>query len=86
MNRMQNPSQQQGAALVVGLVILVVITVLAISGITAYETQAIKNMYYEHEGRDVISRKAIFGAFLLYGSFISMFIHILNLLGIMNND
>lgn len=60
--------------------------VLAISAITAYETQAIKEMYYEQDGGSVIARKAIFGAFLLYGSFISMFIHILNLLGIMNSE
>ena len=60
--------------------------VLLISGITAYETQAIKEMYVESDGGAVTKRKAIFGAFMLYGSFISMFIHILNILGIMNNE
>ncbi len=60
--------------------------VLLISGITAYETQVIKEMYVESDGGAVTKRKAIFGAFMLYGSFISMFIHILNILGIVNNE
>ncbi len=63
--------------------ILSIIVVLVFSGLTAYETQMIKNMYYEHEGADVITRKAIFGAFMLYGSFITLFIWILNILGMM---
>ncbi|MEM7216053.1 MAG: Bax inhibitor-1/YccA family protein [Pseudomonadota bacterium] len=60
--------------------------VLLISAITAWETQTIKNMYSANDSGDVASRKSIFGAFLLYGSFISMFIHILNILGIMGGD
>lgn len=60
--------------------------VLLISAITAWETQEIKQMYLESDSASVANRKAIFGAFLLYGSFISMFIHILNLLGFMNQE
>jgi len=60
--------------------------VLLISAITAWETQSIKNMYYAGDSSDVATRKSIFGAFLLYGSFISMFIHILNIMGIMGGD
>ncbi len=60
--------------------------VLIFSGITAYETQQIKNMYYQTDGHDVVTRKAIFGAFMLYGSFVTLFIHILNILGIMNQE
>lgn len=60
--------------------------VVAISAITAWETQSIKNMYLQTDGAAVVSRKAIFGAFLLYGSFISMFIHILQLIGFMSSD
>ena len=37
-------------------------------------------MYYEADGGDVTTRKAIFGAFMLYGSFVTLFIWILNLL------
>ena len=60
--------------------------VLVFAGLTAYETQQIKNMYYQTDGHDVVTRKAIFGAFLLYGAFVTMFIHILNILGIMNQE
>lgn len=57
--------------------------VLIFSGLTAYETQMIKNMYYENDGADVATKKSIFGAFMLYGSFITLFIYILSILGIM---
>lgn len=62
-----------------------VIAVLLFAGVTAWETQMIKNMYYEAPG-DVVTRMAIFGAFILYGSFITIFIHILNILGIMRSN
>ena len=57
--------------------------VLLFSAITAWETQMIKEMYLESDAHGVASQKAIFGAFLLYGSFVTLFIHILNILGIM---
>ncbi len=57
--------------------------IVLISGITAYETQMIKKMYYQGGN---MGEKAIFGAFMLYGSFITLFIHILNLLGFMSSD
>ena len=33
-----------------------------------------------------VQRSSIFGAFMLYGSFVTLFVHILNILGIMNNE
>ncbi|MGP1253822.1 MAG: Bax inhibitor-1/YccA family protein [Kiloniellales bacterium] len=60
--------------------------VLVFSGLTAYETQQIKNMYYEADGAEVQTRKSIFGAFMLYGAFVVMFIHILNLLAILRGE
>ncbi len=65
---------------------LSVVVVLVFAGLTAYETQMIKRMYVEHDGHDVMSRKAIFGAFMLYGSFVTMFIWILNILGMMRGE
>ena len=62
------------------------LVVLVFAGITAYETQVIKEMYVTGEGGTAMKQKSIFGAFMLYGSFITMFIHILNILGIMNSD
>lgn len=57
--------------------------VLIFSAITAWETQMIKELYYEGDAHGVAQQKAIFGAFMLYGSFVTLFIHILNILGIM---
>ena len=66
--------------------ILSIVVVLVFAGLTAYETQAIKQMYYEGDGADVAKRKSIFGAFMLYGSFVTMFIWILSLIGIMRGE
>jgi hypothetical protein len=73
-----------GATLVISMIISFGF-VIFVSLLTAWETQAIKEMYSEHDGRDVMSRKSVFGAWMLYSSFISIFINILNILGIMNS-
>ena len=70
-----------GASLVTSIVV-----VLLFSGVTAYETQMIKEMYYEGDAPGIAKGKSIFGAFALYGSFITLFVHILNILGIMNRN
>lgn len=57
------------------------LVVLVFSAVTAYETQMIKSIY--REGSATNDRAAIFGAFALYGSFVTLFVHILNILGIM---
>ncbi|ADM09129.1 integral membrane protein [Parvularcula bermudensis HTCC2503] len=54
--------------------------VLLVSAITAYETQMVRNLYVAGAG-EANQRASIFGAFALYGSFVTLFIHILNLLG-----
>ncbi len=69
-----------------GSLVISMLVVLVFAGMTAYETQIIKNMYSQHDDNQVAQGKAIFGAFMLYGSFVTMFIHILNILGIMNSD
>lgn len=63
-----------------------VVVVLLFAGVTAYETQQIKEMYVEGDTPGVARGKSIFGAFMLYGSFITLFIHILNILGIMRQE
>ena len=63
-----------------------IVTVLLFAGVTAYETQQIKEMYVEGDAPGVTRGKSIFGAFMLYGSFITLFIHILNILGIMRSS
>jgi uncharacterized protein len=77
-----------GTSKMVSLAISAVV-VLVFSIATAFETQAIKSMYIEgaqHGGEDFLKRSSIFGAFMLYGSFVTLFVHILNILGIMNNE
>lgn len=62
-----------------------IIVVLLFSAITAWETQQIKEMYVEGDAVGIAQGKAIFGAFMLYGSFVTIFVHILNILGIMRS-
>jgi hypothetical protein len=63
-----------------------ILVVLVFSAITAWETQQIKEMYVEGDAVGIAQGKAIFGAFMLYGSFITLFVHILNILGIMRSE
>jgi len=65
--------------------IISALVVLLFSAVTAWETQQIKEMYVEGD-QALIARSAIFGSFLLYGSFITLFVHILNILGIMRSN
>ena len=58
-----------------------VIGVLIFAGLTAYDTQDIKNMYYEGDSADSAGRKAIMGALRLYLDFINMFMFLLQFLG-----
>lgn len=73
--------QSVGMSLVVSCLVVVLF-----SGITAYETQQIKEMYVEGDAPATARSKSIFGAFMLYGSFITLFVHILNILGIMRSE
>ncbi|MFM9848985.1 MAG: Bax inhibitor-1/YccA family protein [Hyphomicrobiaceae bacterium] len=59
-----------------------VIGVLAFAGLTAYDTQRIKDMYYEVAGdAAVMTKAAIMGALSLYLDFINMFQSLLYLFG-----
>ncbi|MDY8107626.1 Bax inhibitor-1/YccA family protein [Fulvimarina sp. 2208YS6-2-32] len=58
-----------------------VIGVLVFAGLTAYDTQQIKEMYYEGDGSAVAGRKAVMGALRLYLDFLNMFLMLLNLFG-----
>lgn len=58
-----------------------VIGVLIFAGLTAYDTQQIKEMYYAGDGEAVAGRKAIMGALRLYLDFINMFMFLLQLFG-----
>jgi FtsH-binding integral membrane protein len=63
------------------------VVVLLFSAVTAWETQQIKDMYISGAGDEaLVGRSAVFGSFMLYGSFITLFVHILNILGIMRSE
>lgn len=61
--------------------VISVIGVLVFTGLTAYDTQQIKEMYLESDGDAVVSKKAIMGALRLYLDFINLFIMLLHLFG-----
>lgn len=58
-----------------------VIGVLVFAGLTAYDTQRIKEMYFVGDDATTAGRKAIMGALSLYLDFINMFIMLLQLFG-----
>ncbi|MDO8290916.1 MAG: Bax inhibitor-1/YccA family protein [Parvibaculum sp.] len=55
--------------------------VLIFAGLTAYDTQKIKEMYYAGDETSTTSKKAIMGALSLYLDFINMFMFLLQLFG-----
>ena len=57
------------------------IGVLIFAGLTAYDTQQIKEMYYDGDDTMVAGRKAIMGALRLYLDFINLFTFLLQFMG-----
>ncbi|MGR4001324.1 MAG: Bax inhibitor-1/YccA family protein [Alphaproteobacteria bacterium] len=56
------------------------------SAVTAWEVQSLRRSYHDTPGTGeanevVLARKSILGALQLYGSFVVLFVHILNILG-----
>ncbi|WP_377297342.1 Bax inhibitor-1/YccA family protein [Rhizobium sp. SGZ-381] len=62
-----------------------VLGVLIFAGLTAYDTQKIKEMYFDGDDAAVMGRKAIMGALTLYLDFINLFMFMLQFLGNRNN-
>jgi FtsH-binding integral membrane protein len=58
-----------------------VIGVLVFAGLTAYDTQRIKEMYLAVDSSEIAGKKAIMGALSLYLDFINMFLFLLQLFG-----
>ena len=58
-----------------------VIGVIVFTGLTAWDTQQIKEMYYEGDDYETGSKKAIMGALRLYLDFINLFMMLMQLLG-----
>ena len=58
-----------------------VIGVLLFTGLTAYDTQKIKEMYYQGDGYEIARKKSIMGALRLYLDFVNLFLFLLQFLG-----
>ena len=58
-----------------------VIGVLVFVGLTAYDTQSIKEMYDVNDDGTVAGRKAVMGALRLYLDFINLFLMLLRIFG-----
>lgn len=59
-----------------------VIGVLVFAGLTAYDTQRIKDEYYLLAGNsEAVAKASVFGALSLYQNFVGMFVHLLQLFG-----
>ena len=58
-----------------------VIGVLVFTGLTAYDTQQIKEMYYAADDGEIAGKKSIMGALRLYLDFINLFMMLMQLLG-----
>jgi uncharacterized protein len=58
-----------------------VVGVLVFTGLTAWDTQRIKEIYLESDPGDVLVKKALMGALALYLDFINLFVLLLQLSG-----
>jgi uncharacterized protein len=58
-----------------------VIGVIVFTGLTAWDTQQIKEMYYEGADSEIAGKTAIMGALRLYLDFINLFMMLLQLMG-----
>ena len=61
--------------------VISIIGVLVFVGLTAYDTQKIKNMYMVSDTGEVMGKKAVMGALTLYLDFINLFLMLLRLFG-----
>lgn len=58
------------------------IGILIFAGLTAYDTQKIRNAYRSDISNDMAERLAIFGAIELYLDFLNLFMHLLRFMGV----
>lgn len=62
------------------------IGVLVFMGLTAYDTQRLKEIYYSAGGGEYAQRLAIVGAFTLYLDFINLFLYLIRFLGVKKGE
>lgn len=65
---------------------LSILGVLIFTGLTAYDVQRLKNIYYQIGDRTLIENVSIVGALILYLDFINIFLFLLRLMGSNRNS
>jgi FtsH-binding integral membrane protein len=63
-----------------------IIGVIVFVGLTAYDTQRIKEIYLESDSAEIAGKKAVLGALALYLDFINLFMMLLQLVGQRRNN
>jgi uncharacterized protein len=58
-----------------------IIGVLVFTGLTAWDTQRIKEMYWDGDSTEIAGKKSIMGALALYLDFINLFLMLMQLMG-----
>ena len=61
--------------------VISILGVLIFAGLTAYDTQKIKNIYFQVRGSEFAGKAVVMGALSLYLDFINMFMFLLQLFG-----
>lgn len=60
---------------------LSILSVVIFTGLTAYDTQNIRNLYTQARSQNAANSLAVFGASILYTDFINLFLNMMRLLG-----
>ena len=60
---------------------IAILAILIFSGLTAWDTQSIKEMYYEGDSQEIATKKSVNGALRLYLDFINIFTALIQLTG-----
>lgn len=66
--------------------VISILGVLIFTGLTAYDTQKIKQMYDASDDGETMMKKGILGALELYLDFINIFVFLLRLVGVVKSD
>jgi FtsH-binding integral membrane protein len=61
--------------------VIAAVGVLVFAGLTVYDTQKIKSVYFQVQGSEFLGKAAIMGALELYLDFINMFMFLLRFMG-----
>ena len=63
-----------------------VIGVFVFAGLTAWDTQQIREMYWQGDGSEVATKKSVMGALMLYMDFVNLFMLLLQFFGVRRDD